>query len=77
MEIIKSISKYFFSIYQIAKYNFKTTYFKTNFYNKKISKEKLNKFIYRPSPYILSSLSSFDKKIKIENLKINSIWNLD
>jgi len=77
MEIIKSIAKYFFLIYQITKFNLKVTYFKTNFYNRKISKEKLDKFIYKPSPHILSSLLSFNKKIKIENLAVNSIWDLD
>ena len=77
MEIIKSIAKYFFSIYQITKFNLKVAYFKTNFYNRKISKEKLDKFIYKPSPHILGSLLPFNKKIKIENLAVNSIWDLD
>ena len=77
MEIIKSIAKYFFSVYKITKFNLKVAYFKTNFYNRKISKEKLDKFIYKPSPHILGSLLPFNKKIKIENLAVNSIWDLD
>ena len=62
MQKIKSISEYFFSIYKIFLSKFKISYFKSNYYNKKISKNLPDRFNYRPSVNIISSLTTFKKK---------------
>ena len=78
MQKIKSISEYFFSIYKILLFKLKISYLKSSFYNKKISNNIAPKFNYKPSLHIINSLTSFNKKkIKIENLSLNSLWKLD
>ena len=78
MFIIKSISKYFFSTVNLSLDKLRNSYFKTNFYNQKISKNIPSKYDYKPSPHIINCLVSFKKKkIKIENLHLNSIWKID
>ena len=78
MNLIKSIEKYFFSIFGIFYKKLKNSYFKTNIYNKKISKNIPLRYVYKPSPHIINCLISFNKKkIKIDNFYLNSIWNID
>ena len=77
MHKIKSISEYFFSIFQIFLFKLKITYFKSSFYNKKISNDLPSKFYYKPSLHIINSLTSYNKKkIKIESFSLNSIWKV-
>ena len=77
MQKIKSIGKYFFSIYKVLLPKLKIAYFKTEFYNNKISKNLPSKFNYKPRLHIINSLISFKKKkIKIENFSLNSLWKL-
>ncbi|MDC0454542.1 heparinase II/III-family protein [Candidatus Pelagibacter sp.] len=57
------------------KNSFKEIYQNSNFYDKKISKIKNNNFEYRPSPYLLSSITKYQKKkYKIEEFALESIW---
>jgi uncharacterized heparinase superfamily protein len=65
------INRFFLSISrQIKKF-----YLNSNFYDKKISKIYNTKFIYKPSPHLLSSLIKYQKKkIKIEDFSISEIW---
>ena len=57
------------------KNSFKKIYKNSNFYNKKISKVNNNKFEYKPSPYLLSSIINYQKKkYKIEDFALESIW---
>ena len=75
---IKSIGEYFFSLLYFYLNKIKIFYYKTNFYNKKISKNIPTKYIFKPSPHIINCLISFNKKkIKIEDLSLNSIWKID
>ena len=75
---IKSISKYFYSFFNSLINNLKYSYFKTNYYNKKISRKVPARYVYKPSPHIINSLISLKKKkIKIENLSLNSIWDVN
>jgi len=75
---IKSISEYFFSTFNLSLDKLRNSYFKTSFYNQKISKNIPSKYAYKPSPHIINCLVSFKKKkIKIENLHLNSIWKID
>ena len=60
------------------KNSFKKIYQNSNFYNKKISKVNNNKFEYKPSPYLLSSIINYQKKkYKIEDFALESIWQND
>ncbi len=65
------INRFFFNIYdQLYK-----LYLKSNFYDKKISKFDNKDLIYKPSPYLLSSLIKYQKKkFKIDDFFTDKIW---
>ncbi len=63
------------NFYLNIKKNIKTVYQNSNFYEKKISKTYENRFEYKPSPHLLSSITKYqNKKYKIEDFAIESIW---
>ncbi len=63
-------------IYFSLKKNFKKIYQNSNFYEKKISRTSNNNFEYKPSPHLLSSIIKYqNKKYKIDDFTIDSIWN--
>jgi len=64
------ISQFFFFFTSKAR-NF---YLNSNIYNKKISKINDKNLEYKPSPNILDCLIKYEKKNKIENFSLNSIW---
>ena len=56
-------------IYFNLKLNLKQFYQNSSFYDKKISKTKDIAFVYKPSPYLLSSIVKYQKKnIKLKTL---------
>ena len=65
------VNRFFFNIQnQIRKF-----YLNSNHYDKKISKINSNDFIYKPSPYLLSSLIKYQKRKKrIEDFALDEIW---
>ncbi|WP_072090965.1 heparinase II/III family protein [Candidatus Pelagibacter communis] len=65
------LGQFYFNI----KESFKSIYQNSNFYEKKISKTFDNRFEYKPSPHLLSSIIKYqNKKYKIEDFAIESIW---
>jgi len=64
------ISQFFFLFTSKAR-NF---YLNSNIYNKKISKINYKNLEYKPSPNILDCLIKYEKKNKIEDFSLNSIW---
>ena len=51
-------------------------YLNSNYYDKKISKISQDKLIYKPSPYLLSSLIKYQtKKININDIVTENLWN--
>jgi len=63
------------NFYLTTKNNFKNIYQKSNLYDKKISKVNNNKFEYKPSPHLLSSIVKYQKKkYKIDDFALDSIW---
>ena len=68
---IKSISKYFFSTFNLSLDKLRNSYFKTSFYNQKNSKQIPTKNIYKPTPHIINCLVFFKKKKKIENIHLS------
>ena len=66
------INQFFSSIFK----KIRNIYLNSKLYDKKISKIPNNDFIYRPSPYLLSSLIKYQKKkIKIDDFSVDEIWN--
>ena len=66
------INRFFFGIIN----QLRKVYLNSNLYDKKISKIDDNDFIYKPSPYLLSSLIKYQKKkIKIDEFSLHEIWN--
>ena len=66
------INRFFFNIFnQIRKF-----YLNSNFYDRRISQIDKKNLIYKPSPYLLSSLIKYQKKkIKIDDFSLDEIWN--
>jgi uncharacterized heparinase superfamily protein len=64
------INQFFFFFTNKAR-NF---YLNSNIYNKKISKINDKNLEYKPSPNILDCLIKYEKKNKIEDFSLNSIW---
>ncbi len=65
------IGQFYFNI----KKSFRSIYQNSNFYEKRISKTFDNSFEYKPSPHLLSSIIKYqNKKYKIEDFAIDSIW---
>ena len=62
----------------VTKNNFKKIYQNSNFYDRKISKVNDNYLKYKPSPHLLSSIIKYqNKKYKIEDFALDSIWRSD
>ncbi len=58
--------------------SFRNIYQNSNLYENKISKTDNNQLEYKPSPHLLSSLIKYqNKKYKVEDFSINSIWKQD
>ncbi len=65
----------FGQFYFDLKKNIKILYQNSNLYEKKISKTFNNKFEYKPSPHLLSSVIKYqNKRYKIEDFAVDSIW---
>ncbi len=61
---------------KIIKKKFRVIYQNSSLYEKKISKTFDNKFIYKPSPHLLSSIIKYqNKKYKIEDFELETVWN--
>ncbi len=72
---LKSSFNYINEFYYIFKIQIRKIYLNSSIYNRKISKVDENVLAYQPNLNILSSLIKYDKtKIKIEDFKIQSIW---
>ena len=67
------INQFFLNIFN----KIRELYLHSSLYNKKISRIHNQNLIYKPSPYLLSSLIKYQKKkIKIEDFALNKIWDV-
>ena len=74
MQIQNSLKCFNWIFFKI-KNSFKKLYKNSNFYEKRISKTFDNKFEYKPSPHLLSSIIRYQKKkYKIEDFATEDIW---
>jgi len=72
----KNSSNYFGQFFFLISNYIKNFYLNSNIYNKKISKIPNRSIEYKPSPNLLDCLIKYEKKkIKIEDLYLNSIWS--
>ena len=78
---IKNSSNYFGQFFFFIFNQIKNFYLNSKIYNRKISKISGKTLEYKPSPSLLDCLIKYKKKkIKIEDLYLNSVWvnnNLD
>ena len=77
----KNSSNYFGQFFFFILNQIKNFYLNSKIYNKRISKISNNTLEYKPTPALLDCLIKYEKKkIKIEDLYLNSVWsnkNLD
>ena len=68
------INRFFLKIFN----KLRKVYLESSIYNKKISKVDNRDLVYKPSPYLLSSLIKYQKKkIKIEDFALEQVWDND
>tara|TARA_B100000963_G_scaffold346461_1_gene351696 strand:+ start:722 stop:2347 length:1626 start_codon:yes stop_codon:yes gene_type:complete len=73
--LLDGFFKAFNDLNDLIKKKLNNVYKNSNFYERKISKTFDVEFLYKPSPYLLSSLINYqNKKFKIENLDFIEIW---
>ena len=76
--IIKNSLNYFGQFFFVISNQIKNFYLNSKIYNKKISKISNKSLEYKPSPSLLDCLIKYKKKkIKVEDLYLNSIWTND
>jgi len=74
--LFKNSTNYFGQFFFFISNYIKNFYLNSNIYNKKISKIPNRSIEYKPSPSLLDCLIKYEKKkIKIEDLYLNSIWS--
>ena len=72
----KNSLNYFGQFFFFITNQIKNFYLNSKIYNKKISKISGKTLEYKPSPSLLDCLIKYDKKkIKIEDLYLNSVWS--
>jgi len=71
----KNSLNYFNQFFFFISNQIRNFYLSSKIYNKKISKISKKSFKYKPSPSLLDCLIKYEKKkIKIEDLYLNSVW---
>ena len=74
--LFKNSSNYFGQFFFFISNYIKNFYLNSNIYNKKISKIPNRSIEYKPSPSLIDCLIKYEKKkIKIEDLYLNSVWS--
>ena len=78
MYSLKSIKLYFFSILKLFFINFRNFYFRSSYYNKKLITFIPERFFYKPSTFLCSSLTSFSNDFyNITETKPELLWKVD
>ena len=78
MYSLKSIKLYFFSILKLFFINFRNFYFRSSYYNKKLITFIPERFFYKPSTFLCTSLTSFSNDFyNITETKPELLWKVD
>ena len=72
--LLKSSISLFEEFFSLALNLIRKIYLKSNIYNKKISIIEAHTLGYKPSLSILNGIIKYEKKTKIEDYYVNSIW---
>ena len=72
--LLKSSISLFEEFFSLAFNLIRKIYLKSNIYNKKISIIETHTLGYKPSLSILNCIIKYEKKTKIEDYYVNSIW---
>ena len=73
--LLNGFSRAFTDFNDLIKEKLKDFYYNSNLYDKRISKTFNEKFHYKPSPYLLSSLINYqNKKYNIKEFDLVTIW---
>ena len=77
MYSLKSIKLYFFSILKLFFINFRNFYFRSSYYNKKLVTFIPERFFYKPSTFLCTSLTSFSNDFyNITETKPELLWKV-
>ena len=74
--ILRNPLNFIIQFLKITSKRLKNIYLNSNYYDKKISNINNNKLVYKPSPYLLSSLIKYQaKKVNINDIETENLWN--
>ena len=74
--VLKNPLNFIFILFKSISNQIKNIYLNSNHYDKKISKVNNNNLIYKPSPYLLSSLIQYQtKKMNINDIFTDNLWD--
>ena len=74
--ILRNPLNFIIQFLKITSKQLKNIYLNSNYYDKKISNINNNNLVYKPSPYLLSSLIKYQaKKVNINDIETENLWN--
>jgi uncharacterized heparinase superfamily protein len=74
--ILRNPLNFIIQFLKITSKQLKNIYLNSNYYDKKISNINNNNLVYKPSPYLLSSLIRYQaKKVNINDIETENLWN--
>ena len=74
--ILRNPLNFIIQFLKITSKQIKNIYLNSNYYDKKISNINNNNLVYKPSPYLLSSLIKYQaKKVNINDIETENLWN--
>ena len=74
--ILRNPLNFIIQFLKITSKQLKNIYLNSNYYDKKISNINNNNLVYKPSPYLLSSLIKYrPKKVNINDIETENLWN--
>ena len=74
--ILRNPLNFIIQFLKITSKQLKNIYLNSNYYDKKISNINNNNLVYKPSPYLLSSIIKYRaKKVNINDIETENLWN--
>ena len=74
--ILRNPLNFIIQFLKITSKQLKNIYLNSNYYDKKISNINNNNLVYKPSPYLLSSLIKYQaKKVNVNDIETENLWN--
>ena len=74
--ILRNPLNFIIQFLKITSKQLKNIYLNSNYYDKKISNINNNNLVFKPSPYLLSSLIKYQaKKVNVNDIETENLWN--